>query len=382
VTSRDDGPDRLPSEIGAVPFSNFRRAIAGTRPELDAAIARVLERGWLILGPEVEAFEAELARFAGAEGAVGCGSGTDAIELALRALGVGAGDEVVTQANTCVPTVAAIARTGATPVLCDVEPDAATMDPESLERVIGPRTRAVVPVHLYGQVGAIDEICEVASRRNIPVVEDCAQAIGAKAHGRSAGTFGAAGCFSFYPTKNLGALGDGGAVVSSDPELIDRMRKIRVYGQAARYEHLIEGINSRLDEIQAAVLSAKLPDLEPANARRRRIASAYREALRGTGLRPLDVLADREHAFHLFVVQTENRERVRAGLAERGIETLVHYPIPIHLQPAYRQLADGAVSLSVSERQCEGCVSLPIYPELSDAEVAHVAAMVAELTAE
>jgi len=368
------GP-RPGSGVSKVAFSNFGRAIAETRPALEAALARVLDSGWLILGPEGQAFEADLARFVGSEQAVGCASGTDAIELALRALGVGPNDEVVTQANTCVPTVAAIARAGATPVLCDVEGGAATMDPESLEAAIGPRTRAIVPVHLYGQVGAIEEICQIAAQHSIPVVEDCAQAIGAGVAGRSAGTFGIAGCFSFYPTKNLGALGDGGAVVSSDLDLVERMRMIRSYGQASRYEHAIEGINSRLDEIQAAMLGAKLPGLDRSNARRREIANRYRDALLPTGLRPLELLPDRNHVFHLFVVETVDRERFRSLLAERGVETLVHYPLPIHLQPAYRQLGAGGVSLAVSEALCAGIVSLPMYPELLDEEVEYAVAV-------
>lgn len=371
MTAEGDGAGR---RVEQVRFANFQRAIEAQRGQLEAAIARVLERGWLVLGPEGEDFERGLADFVGSERAIGCASGTDAIELALRALDLGAGDEVVTQANTCVPTVAAITRAGATPVLCDVDPGAAAMDPASLAGAIGPRTRAVIPVHLYGQCGPIDEICALAAERGIPVVEDCAQAIGAAFGGQRAGTFGRLGCFSFYPTKNLGAIGDGGAVVTSDHDLADRLRKLRVYGQETRYEHVTEGVNSRLDELQAAVLSAKLSRLDADNERRRAIAVEYAKALEAGTARPLSVLPDREHVYHLYVLEVDDREAFRGALEERGIQTLVHYPIPIHRQPAYQRLADGPVPLEVAERLCERVVSLPIYPELTDAEVDHVAA--------
>ena len=359
-----------------VRFANFGRSIEGMRPALDRAADRVLASGWLVLGPEGKAFEEALAGFVGSAHAVGCGSGTDAIELALRALGVGAGDEVITQANTCVPTVAAIARAGATPVLCDVEPDGATMDPESLAAAIGPRTKAVVTVHLYGQCADMRAICGIAREHDLHVVEDCAQAIGASFDGAAAGTSGSLGCFSFYPTKNLGALGDGGAVVTDDPDLADRLRKLRVYGQESRYRHELEGVNSRLDELQAAFLGAKIEHLGAWNARRRKIAAAYSAALDGGSARPLAVLPRREHAFHLFVVDAGDRDGYRESLAAQGVETLIHYPLPIHRQPAYAGLAAGPVPLPVSERLAERVLSLPIYPELTDAEVEHVASAV------
>ena len=356
-----------------VRFANFPRAIESQRAEIDRAVGEVLERGWLVLGPEGSAFEAELASFLGAGHGVGCASGTDAIELALRGLGVGPGDEVITQANTCVPTVAAIARTGATPVLCDVEPKAATIDPESLAAAICGRTKAVVPVHLYGQCGDIGAVCEIAAEHGLEVVEDCAQAIGAEVDGRSAGTWGAAGCFSFYPTKNLGALGDGGAVTTADDALAERMKRIRMYGQESRYLHTVEGINSRLDELQAAVLRVKLDRLAGWNQRRRDIAGAYTEALAGGPARPLAVLPDRTNVFHLFVIEVDDREAFQEKAAARGVETLVHYPLPIHRQPAYQGLSSGPVPLTNSETLAERIVSLPIYPELTDDEVSHVA---------
>jgi dTDP-3-amino-3,4,6-trideoxy-alpha-D-glucose transaminase len=356
-----------------VPFNDLARSTAAVRAELDAAIARVLERGWFVLGAEGEAFEREFAAYCGATHAVGVGSGTDAIELALRALGVGPGDEVVTQANTCVPTVSAIQRAGATAVLCDAEPDAGTMDPQSLHRAMGPRTRAIVPVHLYGQCADVDAIAEVAAEREAAVVEDCAQAHGAAIRGRSAGTIGRLGCFSFYPTKNLGALGDAGLVLTNDDGLADRLRRVRTYGQTDRYVHAEDGVNSRLDEVQAAVLRAKLPHLDAWNARRNEIATVYARALRQSPVRPLERLEERNHVFHLFVVVAPDRGAFQQHLADRGVQTLIHYPLPVHMQPGYRRLADGPVPLRNAERLCDQVVSLPIYPELKGSEVEQVA---------
>jgi dTDP-4-amino-4,6-dideoxygalactose transaminase len=354
-----------------IPFADLKRSTQPVRQELDTAVARVLNSGWYVLGQEGRAFEAEFAEFAGSRHAVGVASGTDAIELALRALGLGPGDEVVTQANTCVPTVAGIERMGATPVLCDVEPGGATMDVKSLRAAISGRTRAIVPVHLYGQCADVDAILEVAG--NIPVVEDCAQAHGAWLRDRRAGTMGALGCFSFYPTKNLGALGDGGAVTTDDDALAERLRLIRQYGQADRYQHVERGVNSRLDEMQAAILRAKLPRLAGWNERRREIAAAYDEAFEGSAVRPLARHPERLHAFHLYVVEVDNRDAFQARLAEEQVGTLVHYPHPVHGHEPYRSLGNGAVSLEVSERLAGRIVSLPLYPELRDDEVEHVA---------
>jgi dTDP-4-amino-4,6-dideoxygalactose transaminase len=355
-----------------IPFADLARGTASVRTELDAAIARVLDRGWYVLGEEGREFEREFADFCGAGHAVGVASGTDAIELALRALGVGPGDEVVTQANTCVPTVAGIERTGASPVLCDVEPEAATMDPASLRAAISPRTRAIVPVHLYGQCADLDAIREAAG--DIPIVEDCAQAHGAELRGRRAGRMGVLGCFSFYPTKNLGALGDGGAVVTGDERLAERLRLLRQYGQTDRYRHVEHGVNSRLDEIQAAVLRAKLPHLEAWTARRQEIAAAYDEALAGTSARPLARLPERRHAFHLYVVDVPDRADFQRRLEEAGVGTLVHYPVPVHGHEPYRRLGAGPGALANAEHLAGRIVSLPLYPELDDDEVAHVAA--------
>ena len=358
------------SRLVNVPFVNLARAADALRPELDAAAAGVIYSGSFVLGDEGRAFEHEFGSAIGTAHAVGVGSGTDAIELALRSLGIGHGDEVVTQANTCVPTITGIARTGATPVLCDVELDGGTMDPDSLRAAIGPRTRAVVPVHLYGQCADIDVLHEAAG--DLQLVEDCAQAHGAELRGRAAGTMGTLGCFSFYPTKNLGALGDGGAVVTDDGVLADRLRLLRHHGQSERSNHVIHGANSRLDELQAALLRVKLPHLEVWNRRRAEIAARYAAALEGTPVRPLPVLPERRHVFHLYVVQARKRDRFRAELERRGVGTLIHYPHPVHHYEPYRELG-ARVPLEHSERFCERVLSLPLYPELTDAEVETVA---------
>src|SRR4051812_11559403 len=342
-------PPSYPLATMRVPFANFRRTVDELRPELDAAVARVLDSGWFLLGREGEEFEREFASWVGAPHAVGCASGTDAIELILRAAGIGAGDEVVTQANTCVPTVAAIARAGATPVLCDVEPEAGTIDTGSPQRALSPRTRAVIPVHLYGQMGDIDAVAEVARAGGAAVIEDCAQAHGAAAGGRAAGTIGVAGAFSFYPTKNLGGFGDGGAVATSDPELDERLRLVRPYGQADRYHHVAEGVNSRLDELQAALLRVRLARLDADTTRRQEIAAHYAEALSGTAVEPLRRLPGRDHVYHLFVATAPDRDAFRARLADDGVATLIHYPEPIHGHAPYSSLGHGGVSLAGAE---------------------------------
>lgn len=350
-----------------VPFLDLGRSVSGPRegPIADS-MQRVMRSGRWVLGPEVEAFEDEYAEWLGCPHVVGVGSGTDAIELALRALDIGVGDEVVTQANTCVPTVAAIERSGASPVLCDVRADDGTMDPTSLGAVIGGRTKAIIPVHLYGQCADVAAIARVAGR--IPIVEDCAQAHGARFHGRMAGTMGTLGAFSFYPTKNLGALGDGGAVATSDPTLAKRLRMLRQYGQSERDNYLLSGVNSRLDEIQAAVLRTRLATLDSDNTRRRKIADAYIDALKGA-VRPLSQRPECDHVFHLFVCLAPDRAAFRRGLQRRGIGTMVHYPRPIHKHDPYRVLGLGPASLETAELLAGQVVSLPMYPELSDAEV-------------
>jgi dTDP-4-amino-4,6-dideoxygalactose transaminase len=355
-----------------IPFANLAREIGHLRPRLDAAMARVVERGSFVLGEELEGFESEFAEWLGTSHAVGVASGTDAIELALRALGVGPGDEVITQANTCVPTAAAIERSGATPVLCDVEAEAGTMDPASFEAAITERTAAVVVVHLYGQCADLAAIGAIARRHGLALVEDCAQATGASIDGVPAGRTGAAGCFSFYPTKNLAAFGDAGAVVTDDAHLAARLGRLRQYGRTDLGAHLERGVNSRMDELQAGVLRIKLTELDRRNDRRRLIASRYSLALDGTCVAPLAARPGCLHAYHQFVVRVGERDRFRELMAERGIETMIHYPEPVHAHAAYAGLARN-VPLAVSEELCREIASLPIYPELDADEIEAVA---------
>lgn len=360
-----------------VPFFTLERQIAALRPKLDAAVARVLDRGSFVLAAAVEEFETSFARACGAGYAVGVASGTDALELALRAVGVGPGDEVVTAANTCIPTIAAIETTGASPVLADVEEDTATLDPAAVEAVLSRRTRAIVPVHLYGQCADLDPILELAREHGIKVVEDAAQAHGASYRGRPPGSFGDAAAFSFYPTKNLGAFGDGGAIVTNDPDVAERVRLLRAYGERSRYDSVAHGRNSRLDELQAALLSVKLPHLDTWNTRRRRLAALYHKRLAGTSVR-LPVEADRgTHAWHLYVIRSDRRDELRSALAEEGIGTLVHYPRAVHQHPAYRRLDTG--DLARSESLASEVLSLPLFPELTDEEAVLVAETVARL---
>jgi dTDP-3-amino-3,4,6-trideoxy-alpha-D-glucose transaminase len=339
--------------------------------DVRAAIDRVIERGWFVLGPEVEAFEAEFAEASRAKYAVGVGSGTDAIALTLRALGIGPGDEVITTPLSAAYSALAIMMTGARPVFCDIDPERLTLDPARVEDAIGPRTRAILPVHLYGQPAAMRALGEIASRRGLAIVEDCCQAHLATESGRPVGTLGAAGAFSFYPTKNLAALGDGGAVITNDPDLAGRLRRLRNGGQTDRYRHQEFGINSRLDDLQAAVLRARLPRLDGWTARRRALAARYRTALAGTSLHVPPEL-DAGHVYHLFVVRSTARDELRTYLAERGIETLIHYPVPIPRQPALAA-ADPA-DCPLASRICNEVLSLPLSPGIRDADVDVVAA--------
>ena len=340
------------------------------------AIDRVIERGWFVLGPEVEAFEHEFAAASGAAHAVGLGNGTDAIALTLRALGIGAGDEVVTTPLSAGYTALAIVMTGARPVFADIDAVRMTIDPACLEAAIGPRTRAIVPVHLYGQAADMDAVERIASTHHLAVVEDCCQAHLGTANGRPVGTIGAAGAFSFYPTKNLGALGDGGAIVTNDRALADAVRRLRNGGQVDRYHHLEPGVNSRLDELQAAVLRARLPRLRAWTDRRRALAARYRERLRGAAVGvPLE--CDAGHVYHLFVVRTGRRPELQRHLADRGIETLVHYPVPLPRQPAMHGARPA--DCAVAARVCDEVLSLPLHNRLRDAEVDEVAAAVKEI---
>ncbi|HOG45616.1 MAG TPA: DegT/DnrJ/EryC1/StrS family aminotransferase [Anaerolineae bacterium] len=361
-----------------IPWANPQAAYVAYQVEIDAALRRVLQSGCYILGPEVEAFEAEFAAYCGAAAAAGVGSGTEALHLALAALGIGPGDEVVTVAHTAVATVSAIEMCGARPVLVDVDPASYTLDPQALRAGITPRTRAVIPVHLYGQAADLDPILDVARRQGIAVVEDCAQAHGATYRGRRVGTWGDVGCFSFYPTKNLGAFGDGGAVVSCDAALAERVRLLRQYGWRERYTSSIAGWNSRLDELQAALLRVRLAHLEEDNARRRRLAGLYGGRLAGGPVALPAEMPYGEHVYHLYVVRSAWRDELQRFLAARGVQTGIHYPVPVHLQPAYSRLGCGPGALPVTERLAAEILSLPMFPELSADDAGRVAAAVCE----
>jgi dTDP-4-amino-4,6-dideoxygalactose transaminase len=349
--------------------------------EIEAAVARVLARGWYLLGPELDAFEAEFAAYHGVSHAVGVGNGTDAIELALRAGGVGPGDEVITVAHTAVATVCAIERSGATPVLVDIDPATMLIDRSAAAAAITSRTKAIVPVHLYGYPADMPVLSFLAEAHNLLLIEDCAQAHGATIFNRPVGTWGAMGAFSFYPTKNLGSCGDGGAVITNDSSLAARLRRLRNYGQTDRYHHAERGINSRLDEIQAAILRVKLAHLDAHNQVRRRLAAQYAQALAGL---PLELTGHRNHdskthVYHLYVVRHPDRDWLRGELLSQGIETLAHYPIPVHRQAAYADLNYAEGSLPNTERAAREVLSLPFYVGLDRAQIDQVAAALARI---
>lgn len=334
------------------------------------AIARVIDRAWFVLGPEVEAFEHEFASASGAPSAVGVGNGTDALALILRALGIGAGDEVITTPLSAAYTALAIVMAGARPVFADVDPRRLTLDPAAAERAITDRTAALLPVHLYGQPADMTALAALADRKGLALVEDCCQAHLATCAGRPVGTFGAAGAFSFYPTKNLGALGDGGAVVTRDPVLAARIARLRNGGQADRYRHVEIGVNSRLDEMQAAILRARLPLLRARTGQRRALAAQYRSLLAGA---PIDVPpeVDRGHVYHLFPIRSRERAALQDRLHASGVETLVHYPMAISQQPAFD--AAGPADCPEAVRAASEVLSLPLYPGLSSHAVTTVA---------
>jgi len=357
----------------ASPFAQYR----AHRHAIQNAIARVLESGTYILGQEVESFERAFADYCGAAHAIGVGNGTDALILALKGLGVGPGDEIITVSHTAVATVAAVLACRATPVLVDVDALYYTMDPAFLETAITPRTRAIIAVHIYGQAGDMDGIAAIGRRHGLPVVEDCAQAAGGRYHGRRVGGLGDVACFSFYPTKNLGAIGDGGMVVTSDTDLAARIRRLREYGwDEARKTHEA-GVNSRLDPLQAAILQAKLPHLDADNVRRRALAERYGKALADLPITLPPTSAEDSHAYHLYVVCCDDRDRLRAHLAADNIGSAIHYPVPVHRQSGYAEKVIVPVTgLPLTDNLAAKILSLPIYPELSDAEVDRVVASI------
>jgi dTDP-4-amino-4,6-dideoxygalactose transaminase len=338
-----------------------------------AACERVIRSGWWVLGTEVSAFEAEWAARLQVPQVVGCGNGMDAIELGLRALGIGAGDEVITTPMTAFATVLAVLRAGAVPVLADIDADTAMLDVASVQRCLSPRTRAIVLVHLYGQVGPVEALATLAQQRGIHLVEDCAQAHGAQAGGRPAGAFGAFAAWSFYPTKNLGAVGDGGAFSSASEALAARVRSLRNYGQSVRYHHPHLGMNSRLDEIQAAILRARLPWLDGWTARRRAVAQAYAAGIKNPAVRVLPLPADpARHVHHLFVVTCTARAALQKHLQACGVDALIHYPVPIHHQEPCRTVLRDPAGLAVAEAHADTCLSLPCHPAITEAQIAQV----------
>lgn len=352
-----------------IPFLDVGAAYRELKPEIDAAIARVLDSGWYILGPEVDAFETEYAAYCEAEHAIGVANGLDALHLALLAMGVGPGDEVIVPSNTYIATWLAVSQCGATPV--PVEPVEATynIDPARIEAAITPATRVILPVHLYGQPADLDPILAIARKHGLRVLEDAAQAHGARYKGRRVGAHGDAVAWSFYPGKNLGALGDGGAVTTNDPELADRIRVLRNYGSRVKYVNEVKGFNSRLDPIQAAVLRVKLRVLDEWNARRRGIAQRYREGLAGSGLVLPQVPEWAEPVWHLFVVRHPERDALVKRLNEAGVGTLIHYPVPPHLQAAYAETGFGVGAFPVAERMAGEVVSLPMGGQMAAEDV-------------
>lgn len=360
-----------------VPFGDMKVHYQQFKSDIDNAVNRVLASGHYILGPELEKFEADFAGFIGAEYSVGCASGTEAIYLALAAIGVGPGDEVITVAHTAVPTISAISMTGATPVFVDIDPKTYVMDINAVEARITEKTKAIVPVHLYGQMVDMEPLMKLALKHRLPVMEDVAQATGATYKGAVAGSLGEYAAFSYYPSKNLGAFGDGGAVTTNSKEYYEHLKMLRNYGQSKRYYHDIIGINSRLDEIQSAILGAQLPYVHQWNERRREIARRYNEGLKDVVTVPTEASYG-QHVYHLYVIQTENRDAMQEFLASKGVQALIHYPIPAHLQNAYSYLGYKKGDLPVTEHAANHILSLPMFPELTDKQVDLVISAVRE----
>ena len=362
-----------------IPFLDLKAQYAGIRAELDAAVLGVLASAQYVLGDEVAAFEREFAQWCGVDHAIAVNSGTSALHLALLAAGVGPGDEVITVPFTFVATVSAISYTGARTVFVDIEPLTFTMDPRKLEAAITPRTKAIVPVHLYGQMADMGAIMDIAERHGLQVVEDACQAHGAEYRGRRAGGFGAAGCFSFYPGKNLGACGEGGLVVTNDDQRATTMRRLRDWGQSQRYHHDMKGFNYRMDAIQGAILRVKLRHLDAWTEGRRDHARRYSSLLAGSRLvRPPAEAADRRHVYHIYAVRSPERESLRRMLDEAGVQTGLHYPIPVHLQRAHADLGYQVGDFPMAEAAAREVLSLPIFPEMTTRQIARVVELLQE----
>jgi dTDP-4-amino-4,6-dideoxygalactose transaminase len=352
------------------------------KPEIDEAIEKVIAATAFVGGEQVQSFETEFANYCESKACVGVANGTDALYLSLRALGIGRNDEVITVSHTFIATAEAISLTGATPVFVDIDEDTMLMDPALIEAAITSKTKAIIPVHLYGQMCDMDKIMEIARRHNLKVVEDAAQAHGARWRGKCAGSIGDVGSFSFYPGKNLGAFGDAGGIVSEDEELIKRIRIIANHGSFDKYTHLTEGVNSRLDNLQAAILRVKLRHLESWNESRRSHAAFYKENFLDGGFRSQRVAVEALPVWHLFVVRVADQEGVRKRLADQGVATGVHYPLPLHEQPAYKHLGIARGTLPITEKVAREVVSLPMYAELSRAQLQTVVNALANCRAE
>jgi dTDP-4-amino-4,6-dideoxygalactose transaminase len=362
---------------GSIPWASPAAQYRAHQAEIKAAIARVLDSGFFVLGEEVEAFERAFAAYCGVGHGIGVASGTDALELAMRALGIGPGDEVITVSHTAVATAAAVLACGATPVLVDIEMAHYTIDPSKIEAAITPRTKAIVPVHLYGQAADMDAVLAVARARGLRVIEDCAQSTGGRYGAHRLGSLGDIACFSFYPTKNLGAIGDGGMVTTDNRALAERIRRLRNYGSDRKHDHAEQGVNSRLDELQAAFLAARLPALDARNDRRRQIAARYTAELANLpGLVLPEAHSGLDHVWHLYVVRSPERDAIQGHLARAGIGTMVHYPVPPHRQAAYAGTVMAGAELPRTDLAAAQVLSLPLWPEMTDDEITHVVAQV------
>jgi len=362
-----------------VPFVDLRRQNELLRPEIDAALKEVIKRGDFIMGEALEKFEKEFARHCGARHAVGTSSGLSALELGMRALGISDGQSVLTPANSFIASSSAVSSAGATPLLVDMDPETYNIDVEDAEKRIRKGTRAIMPVHLYGQPAEMDEVRSLAERHGLFIVEDACQAHGASYRGDRVGSLGDFAAFSFYPSKNLGAFGDGGAVVTNDDDLAEKVRAMRDYGQRGKHNHVLPAFNARLDTIQAAVLRVKLPHLDEWNRQRRQIAGVYDELLQGTGVWTPRCPPHCYHVYHQYVVQLEARDMIRSRLAERGIGTGLHYPVPIHLQPCFAHLGYGRGHFPKAEAAAQRVLSLPIFVGMTEEEAEHTAMVLAEL---
>ena len=359
-----------------VPYLDLRAQYQSIKPEIDGAIAGVLDSGQFVLGSEVTEFEREFADYCGTSHCIALNSGTSALHLALLAAGIGPDDEVITVPFTFVASVAAIAYTGARPVLVDIDPQSFTMDVSAIEAAITPRTKAILVVHLYGQPADMDPIMDIARRHGLVVIEDAAQAHGAKYKGRLVGSIGDMACFSFYPGKNLGAYGEGGAVTTGNPEYARSIRMLRDWGQDAKYHHVLRGFNYRMEAFQGAILRVKLRHLERWTEARRALAGKYNELLGDSGVERPKEMSWARHVYHVYTLRSQDRESLRAALQEDGIQTGVHYPVPVHLQPAYADLGYGRGAFPQAEAAANQVLSIPLYPELSHRAVAEVAAAV------